>query len=130
MRQLLPLIMTFMALVGEAQARVITDNEARAAALAFIAALADGNVTEIRDSSDLPFLAEDDRVLENNEDFAAYFREAIAIARPDALLSRFSVSRTIRERATGRAQSNWSFATRSFEAATCLLWLLVPRSGA
>lgn len=84
-RIILVIFVAFVPLVCEAQARTITDNEARAAALAFIEALADENVAEVRDISDLPFLAGDDRLLESDEEFADYFGEALAVARPNAL---------------------------------------------
>jgi hypothetical protein len=71
-----------------AQARTVTDNDARAVALAFIRAFEFHDVDAARRISGMPFLAEDKRLLVSKEDFDTYFREALAVARPDALPDR------------------------------------------
>jgi hypothetical protein len=86
MRHLLLSVGLALALVlsSVAQARTITDNEARSVAFALVNALAANDIGAALRISSLPFLAEDRRLLATSEDFAVYFREALAIARPGA----------------------------------------------
>ena len=87
------LALAMLVLSAVAQARTITDTEARAVTLAFIHALERSDMHAARRISGMPFLAEDDRLLVSEEEFEAYFREALAIARPDAFPNRVLVVR-------------------------------------
>ena len=87
------LALATLVLSAVAQARTITDTEVRELTLAFINALKRSDIDGARRISDVPFLAEDDRLLVSEDEFDAYFREALAIARPDAFPNQVLVVR-------------------------------------
>ena len=87
------LALAALVLSAVAQARTITDTEVRELTLAFINALKRSDIDGARRISDVPFLAEDDRLLVSEDEFDAYFREALAIARPDAFPNQVLVVR-------------------------------------